>query len=145
MWRALRPLTQTEKNSVQSNVEKTYRRFLQVVSSARSKPPEEIHKVAQGRVWSGVHAKKNGLVDELGSLDMAIKKAAEFAGIKDYEVTLQGRPNPWRHFINSTSSQIQSKIFEQLGWSSKDISTVKTLKKISQRTGVLTISPWNFF
>jgi protease-4 len=45
-----------------------------------------VDSIAQGRVWSGVEALNNGLVDELGGLQDAIAKAAELAEISDYGV-----------------------------------------------------------
>ncbi|TRO54567.1 DUF4350 domain-containing protein [Candidatus Bathyarchaeota archaeon] len=42
--------------------------------------------VNTGSIWMGVEAKNNGMVDELGSLQSAIKYAADLAGITDYEV-----------------------------------------------------------
>ena len=47
---------------------------------------DAVHEVAQGRVWSGQQALDNGLVDELGGLDAALKKAAELAELEDYGV-----------------------------------------------------------
>lgn len=60
----------------QANVENTYGRFLALVGKARGKSPAEIDQVAQGRVWDGVSAKANGLVDEFGGLDAAVAWAA---------------------------------------------------------------------
>lgn len=45
---------------------------------------EAVHEVAQGRVWTGEDALQVGLVDQIGNLNDAIKKAAELAGIDDY-------------------------------------------------------------
>ena len=48
---------------------------------------EDIHEIAQGRVWSGVEAKEIGLVDHLGGLDVALERAAALAEIEDYRLT----------------------------------------------------------
>jgi protease-4 len=45
----------------------------------------QVDAIGQGRVWSGVQAKENGLVDELGGLDTALKEAAKLAKIKTYK------------------------------------------------------------
>ena len=69
------------------SVESTYQRFVHFVTQNRKKSFEEIDSVGGGRVWSGVRAKEIGLVDELGSLQDAIKYAAKSANIKDYRVS----------------------------------------------------------
>lgn len=60
-----------------------YRQFIQLVAQSRKMTPEEAEKVAQGRVWLGIQAKENGLIDELGSLDDAIKLAKSLAKLPE--------------------------------------------------------------
>lgn len=64
-----RPMSPEVKTIIQSSVDNIYSKFLEIVSEARNKDVEEIHKMAQGRVWTGSRAKDLGLVDRLGSLD----------------------------------------------------------------------------
>ena len=71
---------------IQSGVENVYTRFLMLVADARNSTPSDIHKIAQGRVWTGEKALQLGLVDELGDLNDAINSAATLAGISDYKV-----------------------------------------------------------
>lgn len=47
---------------------------------------EAVDSIGQGRVWMGADAVKNGLVNEIGSLDDAVKCAAKLAGLVDYDV-----------------------------------------------------------
>jgi len=47
---------------------------------------DEVHKIARGRVWTGADAIGIGLVDTLGGLDLAIRIAAEKAGLESYKV-----------------------------------------------------------
>ena len=47
---------------------------------------DQVHEIAQGRVWTGTMALENGLVDELGGLDDAIAYAAEKAGVSEYKI-----------------------------------------------------------
>lgn len=72
---------------IQGMVEQGYREFLQRVADSRGMTTEEVDKVAQGRVWSGVDAHKAGLVDSLGDLDDAIAAAAKLAEIDEYTVS----------------------------------------------------------
>ncbi len=79
-------LEQNEKDVVQSSVERMYDLFLTRVSDGRGMPKDAVHEVAQGRVWSGLDALDNGLVDVIGDLDDAIAIAAEMADIEDYGI-----------------------------------------------------------
>ena len=70
---------------MQKSVEQTYKRFVYFVSENRKKSAEEINAIGEGRVWSGKKAKEIGLVDEIGTLDDAIKYAASRAKLTDYQ------------------------------------------------------------
>jgi len=80
------PMTPQAEMIIQSGVENVYTRFLTLVANSRNSTPSDIHKIAQGRVWTGKKALQLGLVDELGDLKDAIKSAANLAGISDYKV-----------------------------------------------------------
>ena len=67
----------------QRSVVNTYNRFVHFVSKNRKKTFEEIDAVGSGRVWSGKRAKEIGLVDEIGSLNDAVKYAASKANIAE--------------------------------------------------------------
>ncbi|SDJ40922.1 signal peptide peptidase SppA [Chryseobacterium jejuense] len=73
-------------NMMTRSVEGTYKRFVHFVTQNRKKTFEQIDNVGGGRVWSGVRAKEIGLVDELGTLNDAVKFAAQKAGVKSYYV-----------------------------------------------------------
>lgn len=71
---------------LQMGVEGTYRRFLSLVSEARRLPVERVDEIAQGRVWDGGTARQLGLVDQFGSLEDAIRAAAERAQIAEGDI-----------------------------------------------------------
>jgi protease-4 len=71
---------------MQLNIENGYKTFLGLVADSRHKTPEEIDQIAQGHVWIGSDAKANGLVDELGDFDDAVKKAAELAKLPKWQL-----------------------------------------------------------
>ncbi|MET3035472.1 signal peptide peptidase SppA [Chryseobacterium sp. NRRL B-14859] len=73
-------------NMITRGVEGTYKRFVHFVTQNRKQTFEQIDNVGGGRVWSGARAKQIGLVDELGTLNDAIKFAAQKAGLKSYNV-----------------------------------------------------------
>ncbi len=64
----------------------TYNEFKSRVMTARNISPDKINSIAEGRIYSAEDAMAIGLVDELGSLDYCIAKAAEMAEISDYQV-----------------------------------------------------------
>jgi protease IV len=66
---------------LQTGVENTYTRFLQLVATSRKLPLEKVAEIAQGRVWDGGTARQIGLVDAFGSLDDAVAEAAKRAKI----------------------------------------------------------------
>jgi protease IV len=78
-WSELKP---EERAAMEKEVDDIYARFLEVVSVGRRKTIEEIRAIAEGRIWSGEDAKKNGLVDELGGLNEAIRRAKREASLE---------------------------------------------------------------
>ena len=73
-----------EMKYLQGHIDRGYISFLNVVSEGRGMKPAEVDSIAQGRVWLASDAVKIKLVDKLGSLDDAVKKAAELAKVSDY-------------------------------------------------------------
>lgn len=67
------PNTTEERKKYQQEIDSFYSGFVRRVASARKKSYDQINDIAQGRVWLGAQAKRNGLVDELGGLDKAIE------------------------------------------------------------------------
>jgi protease-4 len=81
-----RPLNPAVADSMQLMIENNYRRFIQLVAEGRNLEPQEVEKVAQGRVWAGKTAQELGLVDKFGSLQEAVGSAAELAAVEEYDV-----------------------------------------------------------
>jgi len=75
-----RSFTDEERARFRNMIESGYQAFLERVAEARGMTTDEVHAVAQGRVWSGKMALEHGLVDELGGLERAIELAKEKAG-----------------------------------------------------------------
>lgn len=78
----LKPLQSDEKEVLQKLIDDVHGQFIHAVSEGRKMPVEEVKKIADGRVFTGLKAKELGLVDEIGDLDYAIKVAADLAKIK---------------------------------------------------------------
>ena len=91
--------SESAREAVQAQIDDTYERFLQVVAGGRGLSRDEVHQMAQGRVWTGRQAYDNGLVDELGGFHRAIEVAKAEAGIaEDSPVDLVTYPQPRAFF-----------------------------------------------
>ena len=80
---------------LQTNIDAGYQSFLDIVSEGRGMKPAQVDSIAQGRVWLATDALNIKLVDKLGSLDDAIKKAAELAKLKEYHTTAYPGKSSW--------------------------------------------------
>ncbi len=88
-----RNLTTEEHARMELLIKTLYKEFVDKVAAGRKQKSDDIEQIAQGRVWSGLDAKQNGLVDVLGGLETAINIAKERAGIpKCQDVTLIEMP-----------------------------------------------------
>lgn len=69
---------------MQNYINRGYQNFLNIVSEGRGIKIEQVNEIGQGRVWLATDALEIKLIDKLGSLSDAIKKAAELAKLKEY-------------------------------------------------------------
>jgi len=68
-------------------------------------PPDQVEKIAEGRVWDGATALELGLVDQLGTLEDAVSAAAELADLpRDRASYIQATESPVEQFLKSLSS-----------------------------------------
>lgn len=82
-----------ERAHFQHWMDEVYAEFKQHVTDIRGdKLKKPIDELAGGRVFTGRQALDLGLVDELGSLQDAIARAASDAGVAKYEVRVLPRP-----------------------------------------------------
>jgi len=82
--------------------------FVPKVAAGRGRSVEQIHEVAQGRVWTGAQAKERGLVDEFGGLNKAIEIAKELAKLpadKDVKRVVFPTPRPFLASIFSSDDE----------------------------------------
>lgn len=89
-----RKLTNEERNRMEELIRNLYSVFVNRVAEGRKRSPEEIEKVAQGRVWSGKDAVKLGLVDVIGGLEDAIEIARMKAKLNEKEFQVVEFPKP---------------------------------------------------
>ena len=102
---------------LQTYINRGYQSFLNIVSEGRKMKPEQVDSIAQGRVWLATDALKIKLVDKLGSLDDAVKKAAELAKIKEYHAEAYPAKGSWMdQFMpkENKGSYLDSKLQQEL-------------------------------
>jgi protease-4 len=84
--------TDEERAIVKGQIDRVYSLFLDVVAKSRRMTPEEVHPIAAGRVWTGRQALERKLVDELGGVDAAIRKARSLANLDEKAPVREARP-----------------------------------------------------
>ena len=94
-----------ELRFMQAYVDRGYDTFLSIVAEGRKMKKEQVHEIAQGRVWLATDALPIKLVDKLGSLDDAVKKAAELAKIEDYGISSYPGKSSWLDALLSAASE----------------------------------------
>ena len=102
---------------LQTYIDRGYQSFLNIVSEGRGMKPAEVDSIAQGRVWLATDALKIKLVDKLGSLDDAVKKAAELAKLDDYHTATYPAQDSWMdQFMpkENKGSYLDSKLQQEL-------------------------------
>lgn len=109
-----RPFNAEEKAMLQVSVNRGYSLFRQRVAEGRRLPVESVEKIAQGRVWLATDALNIKLVDQLGGIDDAVKKAAELAKLKDYYTSDYPAAASWMDAMLNSMSSSGTYLDEQL-------------------------------
>ena len=87
--------TQETLKYMQTFIDRGYQSFLDIVSEGRGMKPAQVDSIGQGRVWLATDALKIKLIDQLGSLDDAVKKAAELAKLDEYYTSSYPHKGSW--------------------------------------------------
>lgn len=118
-----RPFSAAEGAALQAHVDRGYQLFLKRVAEGRTAAGkkltmEDVDKIGQGRVWTGNQALKNGLVDQLGSLQDAITYAGKQAKLKEYAIDTYPAPKTWLEQLEEKTDQgeyFERKLQQTLG------------------------------
>jgi protease-4 len=148
-WSVNAPFTEEQHAQVEAEADLFYDDFVRRVAEARGLSVEEVDAVARGRIWTGADAHARGLVDELGGLRAAVRRAKVLAGLNaDTEVTLAGYPG------SSVLDFLRPKESSQPAASASDVaagllgSAVAGLVERSERsltgTSALWLGDWRF-
>ncbi|HPW67238.1 MAG TPA: signal peptide peptidase SppA [Salinivirgaceae bacterium] len=111
MGSPMRKMTQAEEQIIRQQVVKIYKTFVGHVSEARKMSFDEVDKIGEGRVWTGIDAKNVGLVDVFGGLSDAVRIAAEKAQIEDYRVIeLPKLKDPFKFLLEELETEAVTRI-----------------------------------
>nr|WP_299385143.1 signal peptide peptidase SppA [Allomuricauda sp.] len=140
------PMSENFREVVQEGIEDTYETFLARVAAGRNMSLAQVDSLAQGRVWSGVDAKRIGLVDELGSLDDAIEAAANLAelesfGIRKYPKYKSNFQKFMDDMAGAKSQWGESVVQEEIG--AEAYKLLKEFKRISDQKGIQARMPFS--
>ena len=139
---ASRPFNADEIALLENYIGRGYELFRKRVADGRKLPVEKVEEIAQGRVWLGNDALGIKLVDGIGSLDDAVKKAAQLAKVDEYYTTDYPDEPGWLESLTSSVSKdnyLDEKLQETLG----DYYTPFTyMKKVSQQSAVQARLPY---
>ncbi len=101
-----RPFNEEELSLLDQYIGRGYELFRKRVADGRKLPVQAVEEIAQGRVWLGNDALGIKLVDAIGSLDDAVKKAAQLAKLSEYKTEDYPAPADWfTQLLESTGKQ----------------------------------------
>ncbi|MEY8314799.1 signal peptide peptidase SppA [Adlercreutzia muris] len=119
-----RPLTEEERAWYQAQVDQINDVFIATVAEGRSMTEDEVRALATGLTFTGIDAVGNGLADEIGTLEMAVEKAASLAGVADADTV----------YLQDSSSDL-GRLLDIMG--TEDEATVTDmLKELEDRVGL---------
>ncbi len=101
--------------SLEQEVNSVYTEFKSVVSQGRKMPMSEVEKYAQGRVWGADLALKHGLVDEIGTLNNAVNKAAQLGNLEAYTVSTYPRKKSVFEYLMENKDHLFSMALQNHG------------------------------
>lgn len=138
-----RAFTPEERAMAQAYINKGYDLFTRRCADGRKMQQNEIKAIGEGRIWTGAHAQKIGLVDELGSLNDAIEKAKKLAKIDDATVMVYpAKTSTLESILGSLteSSITDSKMQEALG---EYYNVFSEIKNANKKTGMQASMPYS--
>lgn len=134
------PLSEYEINYIQKGTNKAYEAFVSKAADGRNMDIGAIEQFAAGRLWSGEEALENGLIDMLGNLDVAIRVAADKAGIEDdYKLrTYPIQKPPLEELLETLTGEYEtsvlSKKLDEFYPYIKSLETLEEIKGIQARS-----------
>ncbi|WP_303317782.1 signal peptide peptidase SppA [Flavivirga abyssicola] len=138
------PLNDEQRAFIKESIVDIYELFTNRVAVGRNMSQDDVKAIAQGRVWTGVDALNNGLVDELGGLDLALQRASEAADIEDYKIEEFPVYEKDLDQILSDLGLVKAKetiLKEELG--EENYRILKEIKSMSKKKGIQLLFPYS--
>ena len=138
-------LSSGDKKLIEAQTDRVYELFLERVAAGRSMTKEEVHAIAQGRVWTGSQALENGLVDEIGDLDRALELASEIAEIESYNIVEYPfiEENPYQKLMQSLlSDQVRVDNYSEISIGSSIQQKIQLLTSMMKQSGPIMRLPF---
>ena len=98
---------------MQTYVDRGYDTFLSIVAEGRGMTKEQVNEIAQGRVWVATDALPIKLVDQIGSIDDAVKKAAELAKCSEYYTAPYPEQSSWLDLLLASTEESKDTYLDQ--------------------------------
>ena len=114
----VRPMTDEDRAILQALIDDVHSQFIDSVAAGRHLDPQKVRVLADGRIFTGRQARELGLVDELGSLEAAVRRAGELGGIDGKPEVVyppSEKPKLIDFLIQEASSQIRQALLRQQG------------------------------
>ena len=127
-----RPFTGEEMRYLETYINRGYTLFRQRVAQGRKLSIDQVEKIAQGHVWLGQDALAIHLVDQLGSLDDAIAKAAKLAKLSAYHSEAYPAPDSWEDQLFKDALQgnyLDENLRQSLGFCCEPVMLMRTLNR----------------
>lgn len=105
MFAPIKPFTDEQREKMRDSILRIYETFVERVANARKMKPETVDSIGGGRVWTGIQARDNGLVDQLGGLYEAIEKARELAKLPKNTPVQISKPQQNKHLVAQLAEQ----------------------------------------
>ncbi|MDE7456392.1 MAG: signal peptide peptidase SppA [Prevotella sp.] len=129
-----RPFNAEEMELLGNYIDRGYKLFRKRVAEGRKMPVEKVEEIAQGRVWLGNDALDIKLVDAIGSLDDAVKKAVQLAKLTEYHTNSYPEGDDWlSSLLNKVSNQnyLDEQMHATLGEYYEPLRFVKSINRQS--------------
>ncbi|MBK9286525.1 MAG: signal peptide peptidase SppA [Flavobacteriales bacterium] len=147
MMTTSRALTADEKRIIQQFIDRFYDTFTSRVAEGRHMTQAQVDSIAQGRVWTGVDAKRLGLVDELGGLEAAITDASKLAGLTEGDFRIVGYPEQedvFKELLKELNGEAKSWVATQVfGTDAELFHQFEKVRQVKQMSGIQARMPFD--
>ena len=132
---SIEPLNEEEIRKVALSINATYKDFIKTVSLGRSLDEEAVLPIAEGKVYSGKQAKKLSLIDEIGTFEDAVAKAAELANIEDFSTVEVRKP------LSPLNQAMKALLETDASFSLEQLKVLREWTDLQDKSGIYAYTP----